>query len=326
MASISAPWPAAVAVSGGGDSIALMHLLSRWAGRSAQPRPVVLTVDHKLRRGSGTNARTVIRTAESLGLEAHVLYWIGSKPQGNVEAAAREARYRLLGKWCLEHKCSAVFVAHTLDDQAETFLLRLARGTGLDGLSAMAPVSRWPVEGYPGLSVIRPLLGTERDELRQYLTDVGGSWIEDPMNADSRFARSRIRSAWPTFQDVGLTKMRLAETAVHLGRARAALDSATSNFRARFTHRCEGGYAVDGVALSAVPREIGLRALAELLMEIGGEIYRPRFKRLESLFDALISGKRLPGRTLHGCRVGHLSRKRAPFGQSTIVIRPERSG
>lgn len=325
MASISAPWPAAVAVSGGSDSIALMHLLSRWAHKSAQPQPVVLTVDHKLRQGSGTDAKDVVRSAKSLGLAAHLVRWIGSRPQGNIEASAREARYRLMGNWCVSHKCSALYVGHTLDDQAETFLLRLARGTGLDGLSAMASVSGWPVGGYRDLSVVRPLLGMERDELRGYLADLGASWTEDPMNSDPRFARNRIRSAWPAFHDAGLTKARLAETATHLGRARAALDSATRDFLARSARRHEDGYAVDGAALTAVPREIGLRVLAELLMEIGGEAYRPRFKRLEMLFDAIISGNHCPGRTLHGCRIGHLDRKVSPFGPTTIVIRPERS-
>lgn len=325
MASIGAPWPAAVAVSGGSDSIALMHLLARWARNVGVPAPVVLTVDHKLQADSAARAKAVVSAATSIGLKAHVLRWNGRKPQGNIEANARTARYALMGNWCRAHGAIAVYVGHTLDDQAETFLLRLARGTGLDGLAAMAPVSRWPVPGYAELLVVRPLLGVEREQLRQFLRCVEVTWSEDPMNAELRFARSRIRAAWTALEDVGLTKPRLAATATHMARARSALEAATDEFLACSSQRQTGsGYDLDSSALSRVPREIGLRALAQLLKKVAGSSYRPRFERLERLFDAIVSSEALPGRTLLGCRVARSKAgSNGSFGDATITIRPE---
>jgi tRNA(Ile)-lysidine synthase len=147
VAALGAQWPGAVAVSGGGDSIALMLLLAAWARAQETPAPIVLTVDHGLRKGSARDARNVLARSKAAGLEAHVLTWRGNKPSADIEAAARDARYRLLGMWCLAHRIRSLYVAHSLEDQAETFLLRLARGSGIDGLSAMAPVARFPSPG-----------------------------------------------------------------------------------------------------------------------------------------------------------------------------------
>src|SRR5690348_10720946 len=123
-----APWPAAIAVSGGADSVALMHLLSGWARRRKRPLPVVLTVDHGLRPESVRDAKAVRRWAKALGIKSHTLVWPGPKPKADIEAAARESRYRLIGTWLSRNGMHGVCVAHTRDDQAETFLLRLARG------------------------------------------------------------------------------------------------------------------------------------------------------------------------------------------------------
>ena len=124
-----APWPGAVAVSGGGDSVALMHLLTAWAKKSRVSPPHVVTVDHGLRKDSAADARRVVRWAKSAGLKPKALRWTGPKPKSDVEAAAREARYRLIGDWARKNKIAALYVAHTRDDQAETFLLRLMRGS-----------------------------------------------------------------------------------------------------------------------------------------------------------------------------------------------------
>ena len=106
---------------------------------------MVLTVDHGLRKDSARDARQVARWAKAAGLKAVTLTWRGDKPKTGVEAAARDARYRLMGAWLKKHKITTLLVGHTQDDQAETFLLRLARGSGLDGLSAMQPHAPWPV-------------------------------------------------------------------------------------------------------------------------------------------------------------------------------------
>ncbi|MEI9994959.1 MAG: tRNA lysidine(34) synthetase TilS [Rhizomicrobium sp.] len=315
-----APWPAAVAVSGGGDSIALMHLLAGWAKAARQAPPAVVTVDHGLQQGSAATARAVARWAKQAGLESKVLRWRGPPPASGIEAAAREARYRLMGEWLRGRKLSALYVGHTGDDQAETFLLRLMRGSGLDGLSAMRPVAAWPVPGFAELAVVRPLLGLERGAVRDHLAVRKHAWIEDPMNGEDRFARVRVRKLLPALEDAGLSRARIAAAAGHLARAREALESVTAAVLSRAVRLRDAALHVDIAALTAAPREVGLRALAQLLMLVSGQAYRPRFERLERLFDRLKDGKLGGGATLHGCRLFMAPAGRGAFGAGTLAI------
>lgn len=318
-----APWPGAVAVSGGGDSVALMFLLADWAKANAKIPPTVLTVDHGLMPNSARHARDVAARAKKAGLKAEVLVWKASKPKSDIEAQAREARYRLIGEWCKAHKINGVYVAHTMEDQAETFLLRLGRGSGLDGLSAMRPVALYPASGFDELRVVRPLMGIGRSELREFLTSRKESWVEDAMNADPRFGRARLRAAWPMLEDLGLSSARIADAARHLGRAREALDHATENLLARASRVADGEAYLDPARLAAAPREIGLRSFAWLLSRVSGQPYRPRFERLERLFDAICRGELVAARTLHGCRIAPGGKGEAAFGLHTVVISPE---
>ena len=312
--------PLAVAVSGGGDSLALMHLLSAFAKAHKLKSPIVLTVDHGLRKTSGKEARQVAAWAKKAGLAAHVLSWRGAKPKSGVEAAAREARYRLMGDWLAKHKIAALYVGHTIDDQAETFLLRLARGSGLDGLAAMRARAPWPVPGFPLLSVERPLLGITRGDLRVYLTALGQAWQDDPMNEDAAFDRVKIRKARGALADLGLTPSRSAAAATHLARARAALETVTEAVLARAAGQGQGGGLLDPAVLAAAPREVGLRALAAMLMAVSGQPYRPRFDALERLFDKVVAGSLGKGATLHGCHIGPAPKVRAELA---LLVRPE---
>ncbi|HEY1708886.1 MAG TPA: tRNA lysidine(34) synthetase TilS [Rhizomicrobium sp.] len=318
------PWPGAVAVSGGSDSVALMHLLRGWARSGAVPPPVVLTVDHGLRPGSTADARAVVRAAKALGLKVQILKWDGEKPAANIEAMARETRYALMGAWCRANGTATLYLGHTRDDQAETFLLRLARGTGLDGLSGMAAIAPWPVQSFPELSLARPLLKFEREALRNYLTESGTAWREDSTNADPRFARNRIRAVWPVLEEAGLTKGRIADAAAHLARARFALETVTKELIARAAVTGVDGVVIDAAVLRLAPREVALRALAAMLTNVSNVPYRPRFERLESLFDALISGGLRKARTLHGCRIGPAPKMVATFGANSVLIERER--
>ncbi len=319
-----APWPGAVAVSGGSDSLALMHLLNAWARERSLEAPFVLTVDHGLQPGSSAMARRVLALARAAGLKAHSLAWKGEKPGSDIEASAREARYRLMGGWLRSRGIKGLYLAHTKDDQAETFLLRLGRGSGLDGLSAMRPISPYPLAGHAELSVVRPLLSLERERLREHLRALGQDWVDDPMNADPRFGRARIRAAWPALVAIGLEKSRLADAAAHLARAREALDWATLAVVQRACRFENGSALLDAHALSAAPREVALRALARILAAIGGQAYRPRFERLERLLDRIEAGKVGGGCTLHGCQIAAAPKRRAVFGRGTLLVAPER--
>jgi tRNA(Ile)-lysidine synthase len=324
MTACGAPWPAAVAVSGGSDSLALMHLLRDWAKAQALPLPVVVTVDHGLRQGAAADAKQVVRWAKKVGLKAEVLASRETPPVADIEAAARRLRYRLIGAYARKKKLAAVYVAHTRDDQAETILIRLARGSGVDGLAGMRARAPFPDPEFSDLVVVRPMLGLARGDLREMLIARRQTWVEDPMNADARFARVRIRLAWPQLAPLGLTPERLAATADHLVRAREALDVATQAVLARACQPCPRGIALDPLALAGAPPELGLRALAQVLMAVSGNPYRPRFERLSSLFTAITQDSLGGGRTLHGCRIGPTPKSLRLFGPATLLVEPEK--
>jgi tRNA(Ile)-lysidine synthase len=319
------PGRIAVAVSGGSDSLALMHLLAAHARTARRPKPVVLTVDHGLRKDSGKDAGKVLAWAKAAGLAAHRLVWSGPKPESGIEAAAREARYRLMGEWLRRHGFTILFVAHSQDDQAETFLLRLARGSGLDGLAAMRSLAPWPLADFETLSVARPLLSVGRSELRDYLTRRGQAWLDDPMNDDPRFDRVRMRRAAGVLAEAGLTAGRIADAAAHLARAREALEAATEAVLLRACRPAREGALIDPLALAAAPRELALRALAQLLVTIGSQPYRPRFEALERLFGRIAEGRLGGGATLHGCRIAPAPAAMRIFGPPTLLITPEDS-
>jgi tRNA(Ile)-lysidine synthase len=304
--------------------MALLRLFAEWSKAKRRYLPTVLIVDHGLREGSAKEAVSVAKWAGEAGIEAQVLRVSGPRPRANIEEKARAARYALMGEWCAKQGVPALFVAHTLDDQAETFLLRLGRGSGVDGLSGMRPYAPFPVKGFPGVVLMRPLLDFRRAELRAYLEASGVRWLEDPMNADSRFARTRIREAIPALEGAGVPVSRIASAAAHLARARDALEAETENFLASHARvQRDGSALLDAAALGGARREIGLRALSAVLMSVSGETYRPRFVGLERLFGALVNGSFSSARTLHSCRVGRAPRAERLFGAQTLKITPE---
>ena len=322
------PW--AVAVSGGGDSLALMHLLCAFAAAEKLTPPIVLTVDHGLRKSSASDARQVAAWAGQAGLKAHVLTWRGKKLARGVEAGAREARYRLMGAWLAKKGSATLFVGHTQDDQAETFLLRLARGSGLDGLAGMGARAPWPVPGFTQLVLARPLLAIRRDQLRDYLMGKDLTWLEDPMNEDAGFDRVKIRKAQAALCEAGLSPARIAAAAMHLARARESLEIVTQAVLQRAARRlakrpgsAPGGILLDPSALAAAPREVGLRALALVLMAVGGQAYRPRFDSLERLFDQIAGGTLGGGATLHGCHIRPAAKGERDFVAFRLAVVPE---
>lgn len=301
-----------------------MLLFADWARANGAALPVVLIVDHGLRPESAEEASQVAHWAKDVGLEAHVLRWHGKRPKADIEAQAREVRYHLMGEWSRAHDVNALFLAHTQEDQAETFLLRLARGSGVDGLSAMQIRAAFPLSGFDKPMLYRPLLGMGRAELRKFLAECGQPWLEDPMNADPRFARTRLRAIFPILEAAGLSPSRIADAAAHLARAREALDATTATLLATVVYFDETGYALlDADAIARAPNELGLRALARVLMNVSGENYRPRFERLENLLDSILARKLSGGRTLHGCRIAPAPKPWRRFSKNTLLVSRE---
>ena len=169
-----------------------MHLAADWT-RVNHPGLLltVLTVDHGLRAGAAAEAVQVGQWAADLGLPHHVLRWDEEpKPVTGIQARARAARYGLMAAWCRAHAATALLTAHTLDDQAETVLMRLSRTLSPESLAGIRPAGNWQ-----GLPLLRPLLRLKRQSLRDLLSDLGQTWIEDPSNEDARFERVRVRRA-----------------------------------------------------------------------------------------------------------------------------------
>lgn len=285
-----------VAVSGGGDSMALLHLLHRWAAE----RSVALfaaTVDHGLRPASAAEAAMVAEVCEALGRPHQTLKWGGWDGVGNLQDRARRARYGLMAEWALAHGLGGVALAHTADDQAETFVMRLARGAGIDGLSGMSARRR----AY-GVDWLRPLLQAGRGELRAFLTLRRLGWVEDPSNADPRFERVRVRDVLSALEPLGIAAEALAATAARLAEAREALDLATLSVARRIARVEAGEVVVDRAGLLAESAEIRRRLLSHALSWVASADYRPRRETLAEAFRAVAEGRDM---TLHGCQLCH---------------------
>ncbi len=329
MRAITSKGPWVLAVSGGSDSVALMRLASQVADDKKIPAPIVVTVDHGLRNDSAEEAVQVAEWAGSLGLHHHTLTWTGAIPQSDIQSAARDIRYRLMGEFCRTHGLRHLLTAHTQDDQAETFLLRLARGSGVDGLAGMRVCAPFPVSDYAtsALRLCRPLLHVSRHQLQDYLRAVDQSWIEDPSNANEQFARVRMRRLMPALAQEGLTAKRLARTSENMRFAHDALADAVANVREQCVTVYEAGYVTldPAILFQIAPRYIGQTLLADLLMCVGGAHYKPRFAALTRLYDALRDASAFgQGRTLSGCRiVPHKSPKGE--GQEVLICREMRS-
>lgn len=288
----------AVAVSGGADSLALVLLADRWV-RAHGGSVVALTVDHRLRAASTAEAGQVARWLGARGIRHETLAWQGPYPLHDLQAAARAARYRLLGEWCRRAGVLHLLTAHHQDDQAETLILRLGRGSGLAGLAGMAPI----VEA-DHHRLLRPLLGVPAARLKAALESMGQPWLEDPSNDNPAFARVRVRTRKTLLADVGLTPERLADTSRHLGRARAAQERQVERVLVAGVDLHPAGFALlDPRPFALAPDEIGLRALAAIVATIGGEEFPPRFDRLERAARAIFDGALGGGRTLGGCRI-----------------------
>ncbi len=287
----------ALAVSGGADSMALMILAHDWLARASRPpRLHVLTVDHRLRTEAAEEAALVKREAERLGLSHETLAWSESKPRADLQAAARKARYGLMLDFCRSAGIAALATAHTAEDQAETLLMRLARGSGLDGLAAISPVSK-----RGGIALLRPLLAISRMHLEATLLARGVLWVDDPSNYDKRFERVRLREALRAGGPLRLMPDKLANSARRLDRARVALEAATGDVLRTALQIYPAGFGdLALAALRDVHEEIGIRIIARLAQTFGGGQRPVRLARIETLYRAL-TGPSPRTVTLGGC-------------------------
>jgi tRNA(Ile)-lysidine synthase len=282
--------PLVLAVSGGPDSTALMMLVARWRGRAKTPRLVAVTIDHGLRKESKREAKAVERLAAKLGIEHRTLEWTGRKPKTGLQEAARLARYRLLSQVAKEVGARYVLTAHTLDDQAETVLFRMARGSGVSGLAGMYSSWGMPVEEGIGIQLVRPLLTVPKSRLIATLKAAKIRYANDPSNRDPRFTRSRLRELMPMLAREGLTASRLATLATRVQRVEDALFEVLAWTNGKVV---AVGSSTDDNPMtvlhtdlfSALPREIAIRVLGWTLRKAGQS--HVELGKLEAFYEVM---------------------------------------
>ncbi len=288
-----------VAVSGGPDSMALCWMLSQWA--AARGIAVhAITVDHGLRPEAAQEAMDVgVSIAGWPAVKHVILRWEGDKPQTRILEEARAARYDLIRDYMQKNGIRHLFTAHHQDDQAETFLIRLAKGSGLDGLSGMQRLQ----ELQDGIILCRPLLGSPKADLVALCMEKGIPFALDPTNENGKYLRPRLRGSWTVLEEEGLTSKRLSVTAARLARARKALESTASDLGSRTREwKDTHNHRYNWSALRTAPEELILRVLLAAVDELHpSDDYGPRMEKMETLLSRLLHEKSFKSATLGGC-------------------------
>lgn len=266
----------AIAVSGGADSMALAELLR---GYLLHP-PHILTVDHMLRAESASEASMVEKFAQSHGLPCQIFKWLGPKPEHGIQESARVARYQMMAEYCAAQRIHYLCLAHHADDQRETFLFRLAKGSGLTGLRAMRPIQPYNDR----LTLIRPLLNIPHAQLVETCRSRGIEWVEDPSNASPKYMRGRMRAAQDLLDREGLTSHRITVLTQRIERAENLIDQVCHKKFMELCHwrndECELSFTG---FLGQLP-EVQIRLLQKIINEVRGRAHLPgKHIRLEDV-------------------------------------------
>ena len=272
-----------IAVSGGSDSLGLLYLIKSW------PNPTnlkisVLTVDHDLRRGSAKEATYVSELCKELGFQHTTLIWGHEDMTGNLSANAREARYKLMNKSLPLN--SILMTGHTLDDQVETFLMRLRRGSGVDGLASMTEQSYLLLDDNK-MTLFRPLLEFERQTMRDVLNHKKVNWIDDPTNKDQSFERVRVRELLSSFVELGIDKNTIGKTAFLMQSAKIALNQFALDCYEKFGSCNYGDIVLDFDEFAGQPLDIKRRLIAAAQKWISNLKYRPRLTQVDALISSI---------------------------------------
>lgn len=287
----------AVAVSGGGDSMALAILLANWV-KDKDITLHAITVDHDLRPESATEAKTVAKILKPLGITHKILKWDGVKPKTKIQEAARDARYALLSDYCLKKKIPYLCVAHHGQDQMETILFRMAKGTGLDGLAGMRPVNILD----NGLTLLRPLLPVSHQDLLETLKSQKIDWIEDPSNVNDKYARVRIRNVINALENEGLSPERISSLSHRVTNSIELIDHLIEKeYKLLLDFKDTERIEIDYLSFFTLPFEGKTRILKMLILEFQShKKYAARLEDIERLAHKMTAN--FKGGTLGGCQ------------------------
>lgn len=290
----------AVGVSGGVDSVALLHWLVE-IGADV----VCLHVNHNLRPSANTEAQYVQDLCKKLGVECHVFSWDDEKPETGLEDAARVARYKFMTDFCRKNKIKIILTAHQADDQIETFWMNLGRGSGVYGLAAMRGMAEMD-----GIKIVRPLLGVFRRELQEYCDTRNIKYFADEMNDDPHYTRVKIRQNRHLVGDaLGISDERVLLAIQNLGRVRESLEQDVIKLARRVVFN---GRAMFGESfLFDQSPDIRLKFLGTVIQTVGGDRYQPRLKSLIGALDKLQSDCKFT--------IGHCTVRR--LGDKILIVR-----
>lgn len=302
----------AVAVSGGADSLSLCFLARDWTAPRGG-RVTALTVDHRLRPESAEEARQVAACMARHGIEHTVLSWLGEKPATGLQEAARVARYRLLCRWCRDNAILHLLLGHHADDQAETVLYRLIRGSGVEGLTGISAI----VDSAE-VRLLRPLLGCRAADLRCFLRSYGEVWVGDPSNQDARFVRTHLRAMRPSLEAAGLCQPVLLAAAARMAAAKTAMQASVVALLARCCRVHPMGFArLDRAVMAQAPVEIGAKALTRVVMMIGGSNRECGADAGRRMYERLFRGENRTNASLGRCLL-------VGYGPDVLVCRERR--
>jgi tRNA(Ile)-lysidine synthase len=290
------PKSIAVAVSGGSDSLSLTLLLKEFC-EERNIKLQAITIDHKMRKNSSEEALELSKILKKQKIPHQILEIDHKKiPQTNIEAKLREARYEILYNFCLKNQIKLLFLGHIQGDIAENFLIRLFRGSGLDGLSSISEISE-----FKKLKLIRPLLDFTKDELQNYLKEKNIKWFEDESNNDEKFLRNKIRNFFNQFEEKNLIQKRIKSATDEISKMRDLLDEFMLR-EAKKVLKIENGFlTIDFKKLLKIEEKIALKILALVLMEIGDKSYKPRLEKLKRFYDFIVENQNHKPRNFYGC-------------------------
>ena len=285
----------AVAVSGGVDSMVLMHLMSLVQTHS----PIILTVNHGFRAEAVNEVNFVKQQAEMRNLQCHILSNQSCSIRNKSQEEARNIRYSLIERWCAEHSVEFVVTAHTKSDQAETVLMRLERGSGVDGLSGMRNKS---VHGK--VIVFRPMLRFSRVEILEYAVRKKLAWVEDPSNANPKYKRTFYRSFIGENQNPSLVTDRIYRTSQHMQRALSCILHYVKSSLCTCVQYGDFGYVrIKYDEFRKLHEEIASRVLLLLLMAVGNRNTKPRYEKFSAAFNKIWNCATYKPFTTYGCKI-----------------------
>ncbi len=299
------PKKIAVAVSGGADSLALTFLLQQFCAEK-KIELFAVTIDHKVRQSSSSEA---LKLAKILRKEKilHAIIAIDSKkiPEKNIEASLRELRFEALYDFCQKEKIKFLFLGHHLGDVAENFLIRLFRGSGLDGLSTISEIS-----DFKKIKLVRPLLDCTKDDLKTFLKAKKTKWFEDESNKDEKFLRNKIRNFFETFPEKNLIQTRIKNASDEISKTRdffneILLKQAKKILKFNQENQC----LIDLKKFQKTDEKIALKILALLSMEVSQQNYKPRLKELKIFYDYLTKNSKIKPRNFYGCTFEQIDEK-----------------